>query len=371
MQNHKLNTRKFLLQPWKNFSIRKSTLLVATGLTVSGILPVDAGITLQKQQPNSATQIISQNKPLEVTLVSYAVTKEAYSKIIPLFTQKWKKEHNQEVTFQQSYGGSGTQARAVIDGLEADVVALALGFDVEKIQKAGLIKSGWENKAPNGAIVTRSAVVLVTRPGNPKKINGWADLTKPGISVITANPKTSGGARWNFLALWGSVMKTGGNEAKARDYVTKVYKNVAVLPKDSRESSDTFYKRNQGDVLLNYENEEILAKLKGESNFPTVLPPVNISIDNPVAVVDKVVDKRGTRQVTEAFVKFLFTPEAQREFAKVGFRPVNSTVNQQTQKQFSKISNFYTVKDFGGWDTVQKKFFDDGSVFDQIQGGRR
>jgi sulfate/thiosulfate-binding protein len=370
MLNRLLNTWRSSLQTCKPSSPSVRNVLLTT-VTV-GMLPLYTGISGQYSPVSASAQRISQNpKTLQVTLVSYAVTKEAYSKIIPLFTQKWKKEHNQDVVFQQSYGGSGTQARAVIDGLEADVVALALGFDVEKIQKAGLINPGWEKEAPNSAIVTRSAVVLVTRPGNPKKIGSWADLAKPGINVITANPKTSGGARWNFLALWGSVLKTGGNDAKARDYVAKVYKNVAVLPKDSRESSDTFYKRGQGDVLLNYENEEILAKLKGESNFPTVLPQVNISIDNPVAVVDKVVDKHGTRQVTEAFVKFLFTPEAQREFAKVGFRPVNATVAQETQKQFAKISNFYTVKDFGGWSAVQKKFFDDGGIFDQIQGGRR
>ncbi|MDR9892968.1 sulfate ABC transporter substrate-binding protein [Aetokthonos hydrillicola Thurmond2011] len=364
MRNLGLKIWKSLLQPWQQSLTRARTLLV--------VLPASAGIALQHQPTSVQSQVISQKpKTVEVTLVSYAVTKEAYSKIIPLFTQKWKKEHNQDVTFQQSYGGSGTQARAVIDGLEADVVALALGLDIDKIQKAGLIKPGWEKRASNDAIITRSSVVLVTRPGNPKKIRGWADLAKPGVSVITANPKTSGGARWNFLALWGSVAKTGGDEAKARDFVAKVYKNVAVLPKDARESSDTFYKRSQGDVLLNYENEEILAKSKGESNLPSILPQVNISIDNPVAVVDKVVDKRGTREVAEAFVKFLFTPEAQREFAKVGFRPVNSTVNKETQKQFPKISNFYTVQDLGGWDTVQKKFFDDGAIFDQIQGSNR
>ncbi|GAA6617996.1 sulfate ABC transporter substrate-binding protein [Scytonema sp. NUACC26] len=360
-----------LLQPWKESSTRTRTFTIAIGFTISAAVPVYAGMTLQKPPTKTQTQLISQKpKTVELTLVSYAVTKEAYSKIIPLFTQKWKKERNQEVIFRESYGGSGSQARAVIDGLEADVVALALGLDVDKIQKAGLIKPGWEKEVPNNGIVTRSAVVLVTRPGNPKKIRDWNDLVKPGVSVITANPKTSGGARWNFLGLWGSVIKTGGNEAKARDYVTKVYKNVPVLPKDAREASDTFYKRNQGDVLLNYENEEILAKIKGESNFPSVLPQVNVSIDAPVAVVDKVVDKRGTRQVAEAFVKFLYTPEAQRQFAKVGFRPVNATAAKENQKQFPPISKLYTVKDFGGWDGIQKKFFDDKAVFDQIQGGK-
>ncbi|MBD2775438.1 sulfate ABC transporter substrate-binding protein [Iningainema tapete] len=373
MEAPKSNSGKSILQTGKKSYHRARTLLVATGFSLSVGLPVYAGIALQNQSSPeySKSQLIAQNKPVELTLVSYAVTKEAYSKIIPLFVQKWKKERKQDVVFRESYGGSGSQTRAVIDGLEADVVALALGFDTDKIQQAGLIKPGWEKEVPNNGIVTRSAVVLVTRPGNPKKISGWADLAKPGIQVVTANPKTSGVARWNFLGLWGSVINAGGNEAKARDYVAKVYQNVAVLPKDAREASDTFYKRNQGDVLLNYENEEILASIKGQSQFPSVLPPVNISIDTPVAVVDKVVDKRGTRQVAEAFVKFLFTPEAQREFAKVGFRPVDATVAKETQKQFPKIGKLATIQNFGGWGAVQKKFFDDGAIFDQIQGGRR
>ncbi|MBW4632494.1 MAG: sulfate ABC transporter substrate-binding protein [Iphinoe sp. HA4291-MV1] len=362
-----------LFKAWQKSSKRVRTLLIATGLSVGAIavVPVYAGMTLQNPPSRSKSELITQKpKTLELTLVSYAVTKEAYSKIIPLFVQKWKKERKQDITFRESYGGSGSQARAVIDGLEADVVALALGLDTNQIQKAGLISPGWEKEAPNNAIVTRSVVALVTRPGNPKQIRDWADLVKPGVSVITANPKTSGGARWNFLGLWGSVTQSGGNEAKAREYVSKVYKNTPVLPKDAREASDTFYKRNQGDVLLNYENEEILAKQKGESKNPVVIPQVNISIDNPVAVVDKVVDKRGTRQVAEAFVKFLYTPEAQREFAKVGFRPVDKTVANETQKQFPKIGKLYTVGNFGGWDAVQKKFFADGALFDQIQGGK-
>lgn len=238
---HLFNALKSLLKPSQKSSTR--TLLVAAGLSVSAIAPVYAGFALQNPA-SSSTLLISQNqKPLELTLVSYAVTKEAYSKIIPLFVKKWKQERKQDVTFRESYGGSGSQARAVIDGLEADVVALSLGLDINQIQKAGLIGSGWEKKAPNNAIVTKSVVALVTRPGNPKQIKSWDDLVKPGVTVITANPKTSGGARWNFLGLWGAVSQSGGNEAKALDYVSKVYKNVPVLPKDAREANDTFYKR--------------------------------------------------------------------------------------------------------------------------------
>lgn len=259
----------------------------------------------------------------------------------------------------------------MIDGLEADVVGLSLALDVQKIEKAGLIQPGWEKEAPDGGIVTRSVAALITRPGNPKQIKTWADLTKPGVAVITANPKTSGGARWNFLGLWGSVTQTGGNENKALQYITQVYKSVPVLPKDAREASDVFFKQNQGDVLINYENEAILAQQNGEKGFVSVVPTVNISIDNPVAVVDKNVDKHGTRQVAEAFVKFLFTPEAQREFAKVGFRPVDPSVSEEVASNFPKVTKLFTVKELGGWNTIQKKFFDDGAVFDQIQASSR
>ncbi|HEY9642907.1 MAG TPA: sulfate ABC transporter substrate-binding protein [Coleofasciculaceae cyanobacterium] len=304
---------------------------------------------------------------VNLTLVSYAVTQAAYEQIVPKFVAKWKAEHNQEVQFDQSYGGSGSQTRAVIDGLEADVVQLALAGDIGKIAKAGLIEPGWEKEAPNDAIVTRSVAAIVTREGNPKGIKGWADLTKSDVKVITANPKTSGGARWNFLALWGSVSQKGGNDAKALEYATQVFKNVPVLPKDAREATDVFFKQGQGDALINYENEVLLAKQKGE-NLPFVVPTdVNISIDAPVAVVDKNVDKHGTREVAEAFVKYLFTPEAQEEFAKAGFRPVEASVAEKHASEFPKINKLFTVKDFGGWSKVQEKFFEDGAVFDQIQ----
>ncbi|MFB2838426.1 sulfate ABC transporter substrate-binding protein [Floridanema evergladense] len=302
---------------------------------------------------------------LKVTLVSYAVTRAAYDKIIPQFIAKWKQEHNQTVTFTQSYGGSGSQSRAVIDGLEADVVALALELDIQKIEQAGLIQPGWQSEAPNNSIVTRSVAALVTREGNPQGIKGWEQLANSGIQVITANPKTSGGARWNFLGLWGSVTQTGGDEAKALDYTTKVFKNVPVLPRDAREASDVFFKQGQGNVLINYENEVILAALNGQK-LPYVIPEVNISIDAPVAVIDQNVDKHGTREVSEAFVKFLFTPEAQREFAKVGFRSIDPTVEKEFVKEYAPIKKLFTAKDFGGWSEIQKNFFADGAIFDQI-----
>jgi sulfate/thiosulfate transport system substrate-binding protein len=347
-------------------SSKTSSVLLAIGLSINTLIPISAIAAPQK------SQTISQKpKKVEITLVSYAVTKAAYSKIIPQFVAKWKKEKGQDVSIKESYGGSGSQTRAVIDGLQADVVGLALALDTKKIEKAGLINPGWEKEAPNNSIITRSVVAIETRAGNPKGIKNWSDLAKPGIKIVTANPKTSGGARWNFLALWGAITRNGGNESQALKFVTEVIRNVVVLPKDARESSDAFYKKGQGDALLNYENELILAAQEGKTDLSYVIPPVNISIEGPVAVVDKTVDKRGTREVSEAFVRFLFTPEAQREFAKVGFRPVNSTVAKEVQNKFPKIVKLYTVNDLGGWNTVQKKFFDDGAVFDQIQRGRR
>ncbi|MEG4961154.1 MULTISPECIES: sulfate ABC transporter substrate-binding protein [unclassified Microcoleus] len=335
------------------------TFFFAVGLGLSWLIPQPA---------------ISQPKPkdVELTLVSFSVTKSAYEKIVPGFVAKWKRENNQNVSISQSYGGSGSQTRAVISGLEADVVHLALAFDTDRIQEAGLIKQGWEREVPNNGIVSKSVAALVMRAGNPKKIQGWADLAKPGIKVITANPKTSGVARWNFLALWGSISRNGGNEQAARTFVSQVYKNVPVLPKDAREASDTFYKQNQGDVLINYENEILLAKTKGEAE-PFIIPQVNISIDNPVAVVDKYAAKHGTTKVAEAFVKYLYTPEAQREFAKAGFRPVNSTVAGEFSSKFPRIGKLFTIADVGGWNAVQKKFFADNAIFDQIENalGRR
>jgi sulfate/thiosulfate transport system substrate-binding protein len=307
----------------------------------------------------------SSSSPTKLTLVSYAVTQKAYEQIIPKFVAEWKAKTGQTVEFEQSYGGSGSQTRAVIDGLEADVVALALALDTQKIEKAGLIKPGWETKLPNDSIVHRSVAALVTRQGKPP-ITAWSDLAKPGVQVITANPKTSGGARWNYLALWGAVTETGGTEAQAQAFATGVFKNVPVLPKDAREASDVFYKQGQGDVLINYENEVLLAKQQGDTQPYSIPTDVNISIDNPVAVVDANVDKKGTRKVAEAFAQFLFTREAQREFAKVGFRPVDATVAKEFQKQFPTVKKLFTVKDLGGWDKVQTQFFADGALFDKL-----
>jgi sulfate/thiosulfate transport system substrate-binding protein len=338
--------------------------LSLTGMALSWV--VAACTPNNSTTANTSTANATTNKPANLTLVSYAVTQSAYEKIIPKFTQEWKEKTGQDVTFDQSYGGSGSQTRAVIDGLEADVVALALALDTQKIEKAGLIQSGWEKEFPNDSIVHRSVGAIVKRDDNVK-VEKWSDLANKDIKVITANPKTSGGARWNFLALWGSVTQAGGTDKQAEDFVQSVFANVPVLPKDAREASDVFYKQGQGNVLINYENEILLAKEKGDK-LPYVIPTdYNISIDNPVTVVDTNVDKHGTRQIAEAFVKYLFTAEAQKEFAQVGFRPVDETVAKEFTSKYPAVKKLFTVKDLGGWSEIQKKFFDDRAFFDRMQ----
>ncbi|WP_017721837.1 sulfate ABC transporter substrate-binding protein [Kamptonema formosum] len=326
------------------------------------------GLSLSVALTSCGSNSNSAPKPdVTLSLVSYSVTQAAYEQIIPKFVQKWQQEHSQNVTFKQSYGASASQACSVIDGSQpADVVHLSLALDTAKIVGAGLIKPGWEKKYPRGGIVTRSTVALVTRADNPKGISTWEDLARDDVRVITPDPKTSGGARWNFLALWGYVTQTGGDEARALEFVTRVYKNAPVLPASAREASDLFFKQNQGDVLLNYEDEVILAISKGEK-LSYFIPQVNLSIDNPIAVVDKNADQRGTREVAEAFVDFLYTPEAQREFGKLGYRPVNPNVVAEVSDSYPPIQTLFTVQDLGGWDTIQDKFFKEGAIFDQIQ----
>jgi len=298
--------------------------------------------------------------------VSYAVTKGAYERILPAFKADWKAKTGQDISIRTSYGGSGTQTRAVIDGLEADVVTLALGADVLKLQQAGLIQPGWEKELPRGSIITHSAVALIPRSGNPKGINTWSDLNKAGVTVVTANPKTSGGARWNVLGLWGSISQNGGTAQQAETYVASVYKNVDNLPKDAREASDVFLKRGQGDVLLNYENEAILATKTGDLKAPFIVPELNIRIEGPVAVVDRTVDQRGTRQAAEALAAYLLTPQAQQIFAEEGFRPTDPGVWSNVQSRFSPVRRWFSVADVGGWAKVNQDFFGDGGIWDRL-----
>ena len=313
----------------------------------------------------------SAGKGKELMLVSYAVTKSAYDRILPKFQAEWKAKTGEELTIKTSYGGSGSQTRAILDGLEADVATLALAGDILKLQKGGLIQPGWEKELPNDSIITHSVVALIPRPGNPKGVRDWKDLSKPGITVITANPKTSGGARWNFLGLWGSVSQTGGSEQQAADYVRSVYRNVSNLPKDAREATDTFLKRGQGDVLLNYENEALQARKQGELKQDFIVPAVNIQIEGPVAVVDRNVDRRGTRKAAEALAAYLSGEEAQRIFAEEGFRPVNPGVWGEVQSRFAPVQKLFRAADFGGWQAIDKTFFGKQGLWDKLFAGTR
>lgn len=345
------------------FSRRRFNRRLAIGFAAFCLSAMAACSTAPATNPDGTAA-----ETVELTLVSYAVTEGAYQNIIPKFAEYWKEKTGQTVVFDQSYGGSGSQTRAVIDGLEADVVALAIALDTQEIEKAGLIEPGWEKEVPTGdGIVHRSVAALITREGGAT-VTGWEDLAKGDVQIITANPKTSGGARWNYLVLWGALTESGRTEAEAEEFVTEVFRNVPILPKNAREATDVFYQQQQGDVLINYENEVILAAQQGQVQ-PYVIPTdYNISIDNPIAVVDKYVDRKGTREVAEAFVEFLFTPAAQEEFAKVGFRPVDPDVATKYASQFPEIENLFTVDDLGGWATIQAKFFDDGAVFDTMLG---
>ncbi|ARV62926.1 sulfate-binding protein [Nostocales cyanobacterium HT-58-2] len=315
-----------------------------------------------------STSLIAQQNNIELNLVSFSVTKAAHDKIIPKFVEKWKKEHNQNVTFKQSYGGSGAQALAVVQGgLDADVVHLSLAPDIQKIERAGLIQPGWEKEFSNNSIVSKSVAAILTRKGNPKGIKTWADLTKSGVTVITPNPLTSGGARWNFLALWHAAIKSGKDESKALEFVTNVYKHVPLLPESAREATDTFFKGGKGDALITYENEVLLKAANGEK-LPYSVPDVNFSIDNPVAIVDKNVDKHGTREVAQAFIQYLYTPEAQQIFAQTGYRPIDSGVAQQKEfvDKYPRIKALATTNDYGGWAAIQQKFFSDDAIFAKV-----
>jgi sulfate/thiosulfate-binding protein len=323
-----------------------------------------------KRNPAANTPAPSQAGPL--LLVSYSVTKGAYDRILPKFQADWKRRTGADLEVKTSYGGSGSQTRAVIDGLDADLVTLALPADVLKLQKAGLVQPGWEKELPSESTITHSVVSFLTRAGNPKGIRGWADLARPGLGVLTANPKTSGGARWNFLGLWGSVSRTGGTEQAAEAFVAKVYSNVSNLPKDAREASDAFLNRGQADVLLTYENEALLAAQEGTDKATTlVVPAVNIRIDGPVAVVDRNVDRKGSRKAAEALAAYLQGEEAQEIFAEEGFRPVNAAVWNRRKASFAPVTTLFTASDLGGWSAIDRSFFANGGVWDRLVAARR
>ncbi|OHD70760.1 MAG: ABC transporter permease [Spirochaetes bacterium RBG_16_49_21] len=303
--------------------------------------------------------------------VSYDPTRELYQDFNKSFAAYWHKKSGQTVTIRQSHGGSGKQARSVIDGLEADVVTLALAYDIDAIQAAGFIKPGWQKRLPHNSSPYTSTIVFLVRKGNPKKIRDWNDLVKPGVSVITPNPKTSGGARWNYLAAWGyALRKSGGNETKAKEFVKKLYKSVPVLDSGARGSLTTFIQREIGDVLLAWENEAYLAvKELGKDKFEIVTPSISILAEPPVTLVDTNADKHGARKIAEAYLKYLYTDEGQKIAAKHYYRPGNGAIAAQYSKLLTNVKLFTIDGVFGGWQRAQKKHFADGGVFDQIYTG--
>ena len=307
----------------------------------------------------------------EVSLlnVSYDPTRELYQEFNTAFAKYWKKKTGEDVIIKQSHGGSGKQARAVIDGLEADVVTLALAFDIDELYEKGkLIPGNWQTRLPSNSSPYTSTIVFLVRKGNPKKIKDWDDLIKPGVSVITPNPKTSGGARWNYLAAWGYALKKYGNsEAKAKDFVSRLYKNVPVLDSGARGSTTTFVQREMGDVLLAWENEAFLAVKEFEKGkFEIVVPSVSILAEPPVTVVDKVVDKKGTRKVAQAYLGYLYTPDGQEIAARHYYRPSLKEIAKKYARQFPAVHLFTINGLFGGWKSTQKKHFADKGIFDQI-----
>lgn len=301
--------------------------------------------------------------------VSYDPTRELYQDYNAAFAKYWKAKTGQNVTIQQSHGGSGAQARAVIDGLPADVVTLALAYDIDSIsEKAKLLPANWQSRLPNNSTPYTSTIVFLVRKGNPKNIKDWDDIVKPGVSVITPNPKTSGGARWAYLAAWGyEYLKSGKNDAAARDFVTKLYKNVPVLDSGARGSTTTFVERGIGDVLLAWENEAFLSvKELGPDKVQIVVPSVSILAEPPVSVVDSVVDKRGTRAVAEAYLQYLYSPEGQEIAARNFYRPRLASVAKKYASTFPKVKLFTLADVAGDWHTAQTVHFADGGVFDQI-----
>jgi sulfate/thiosulfate-binding protein len=308
-------------------------------------------------------------KPVTLLNVSYDPTREFYEDFNRQFAAYWKEKTGQEVKIRQSHGGSGKQARSVIDGLEADVVTLALAYDIDQIAaKGGALPAGWQKRLPNNSSPYTSTIVLLVRKGNPKGIRDWGDLAKPGVSVVTPNPKTSGGARWNYLAAWAwALRQLGGSDASAREFVTKLFKNVPVLDAGARGSTTTFVERGIGDVLVAWENEALLAiKELGPGKFEVIAPSISILAEPPVTVVDKVAGKHGTREVANAYLEYLYTDAGQGTAARHFYRPRASAVAAKYAAEFPKLKLLTVDEVFGGWAKAHAAHFADGALFDQI-----
>jgi sulfate transport system substrate-binding protein len=306
--------------------------------------------------------------PIQLLNVSYDPTRELYRDVDAAFARSWKAKTGQDVTIKQSHGGSGSQSRAVIDGLPADVVTLALAADIDAIaERAKSLPVNWQSRLPQNSTPYYSTIVLLVRKGNPKHIRDWDDLVRPDVKVITPNPKTGGGARWNYLAAWGYAQRKYGSVAGARDFMTKLFHNVPILDSGARGSTTTFVQRGQGDVLISWENEAFLAvNQAAKGDFEIVVPSVSILAEPPVAVVDKVAERHGTKQVAEAYLRFLYTPQAQDIIARNYYRPRDPGVAARYQSRFPRIALLSIDRNFGGWKRVQAAHFADGALFDQI-----
>ncbi|HEY0733670.1 MAG TPA: sulfate ABC transporter substrate-binding protein [Herpetosiphonaceae bacterium] len=353
-----------------------STLLAACGSgTTSGTDSTGTGTQASTAPEASASSAAgtdasaapaAQDGEITLTLGAYTTPREAYKELIPIFQERWKQQTGQTVNFEESYLGSGAQSRAIVEGFEADIAALSLEADITRIQEAGLITHDWKSAQDNGMIST-SVVAFAVRPGNPKGIKDWGDLGKAGVEVLTPNPQTSGGAMWNVLALYGAAHRgfvdgvAKGDDAAATEFLKAVLKNVTVLDKGARESITNFEK-GVGDVAITYENEVLVAKQAGEQ-MDLVIPRSTILIENPIAIIDTYVDKHGTRQVADEFVKFLYTEEAQTIFAKYGLRSLDKEVAQATTAQYPAVEDLWTVQEFGGWSKVTPDFFGDTGIY--------
>ncbi len=328
----------------------------------------------QTETPQAIVQVAKAPEKITLTLGAYTVSKEALQAIIPLFQAEWKIKTGQIVEFTESYEASGTQARAIVSGLEADIAILSLEGDMEEIVKAGLITSDWRSQ-PNGGMITESVVAIGVREGNPDKIQDWADLAKTGVEVLIPNPKTSGGAKWDVNAIYGAGLNISKEEtgtadpAKAKELLAQIYRNVKVLDKSGRASMTTFEK-GIGDTIITYENELLARNLSGEVKYDIIVPKYTIEIVNPAAIIDANVDKHGVREAAEAFVDFLWTIEAQKEFASRGFRSVNSEVAKQFANQYATPQGLFNIDFLGGWSEVNKTLYGEGGIWDQITSGK-